>query len=143
MNRLLKLLAGLAAGAAAMYYLDPRTGRRRRAETRDRITTASHDTARRIRGQSRRAIGRIQGAVARTRSRLVPGPVDDELLRDRIRARLGHVVGHPSTIQVQVAQGQVQLAGAFPKAAARRIARAAARVPGVRSVDDRLLQRQD
>ena len=36
MNALLKVAAVFAAGAAAMYYLDPATGRRRRALARDR-----------------------------------------------------------------------------------------------------------
>ena len=34
------LLTGLCAGALAMYFLDPQTGRRRRALVRDQVTHA-------------------------------------------------------------------------------------------------------
>ena len=37
MNALMKTLTLVAAGAAAMYYLDPETGRRRRALVRDDV----------------------------------------------------------------------------------------------------------
>ena len=37
MNALLKVATAFAAGAAAMYLLDPETGRRRRALVRERV----------------------------------------------------------------------------------------------------------
>ncbi|HWP18343.1 MAG TPA: BON domain-containing protein, partial [Burkholderiaceae bacterium] len=37
MRDLLSTVVGLAAGAAAMYYLDPEMGRRRRALVKDKF----------------------------------------------------------------------------------------------------------
>jgi osmotically-inducible protein OsmY len=92
-----------------MYYLDPVAGRRRRSLVRDQAVSVRHDAEHYARAKSKRAADRVQGALARTRAKISPRPVDDEQLRERIRARLGHVIDRPSAIEVEVHGGQVVL----------------------------------
>jgi hypothetical protein len=48
-----RLLTGAAAGALAMYLLDPAQGRLRRAALRDRIWRAEHRLTQRAKGTTR------------------------------------------------------------------------------------------
>ncbi len=108
------ITATLAAttGAAAMYYLDPTTGRRRRALVRDRAVGASNDAGHYALAQGRRAADHLKGAAARGRSLFRrSAPISDGKLHDRIRAHLGRVVTHPRAIEVDVEQGCVCLRG--------------------------------
>jgi hypothetical protein len=115
MNRIdsLSFVAGLAAGALVMYYLDPVGGGRRRALVRDKLVAAGHDAAYLARIKSKRAAGHLKGVVVThhldrvTRSE----PETDQQLHDRLRARLGRVVSHPRSIHVEVDQGRVCLSG--------------------------------
>lgn len=140
MNRALRLIASLAAGAAAMYYLDPQAGRRRRALARDKAVAACHDVERYAKARSRRAADRVRGAVARTRSRLSGRTVGDGQLRDRIRARLGHVIARPAAVEVQVRAGRVTLLGGVGAGELEPLLDAVARMRGVAAVEHRLAE---
>lgn len=111
MNPMLRVVASFAAGAAFMYYLDPVAGRRRRSLVRDQAVAVRHDAERYAKAKSKRAADHVQGALARTRAKIAPRPVDDEQLRERIRAKLGHVIDRPSALEVEVHGGQVVLSG--------------------------------
>ena len=111
MNPMLRVVASFAAGAAFMYYLDPVAGRRRRSLVRDQAVSVRHDAERYARAKSKRAADHVQGALAKTRAKIAPRPVDDEQLRERIRAKLGHVIDRPSALEVEVRGGQVVLSG--------------------------------
>lgn len=142
MNTMLRLAATFAAGAAAMYYLDPVAGRRRRAVARDRTSAACHDAEHYARGKVRRAADHAQGVVAETRSRVAGQPVDDARLHERIRARLGHLVERPSAIDVAVDDGNVVLEGQALEGELQMLAKAVSRLQGVQSVDSRLTLRE-
>ena len=105
------VLTGLGLGAGLMYFLDPSRGARRRALMRDRVTHAS-----RLAGDAAGATGRdmahrAAGTAARIRGSMASGPVDDRVLRERIRSQIGRVVSHPRAIEVQVSNGVVTLRG--------------------------------
>ncbi len=142
MNSIVRLAATLAAGAAAMYFLDPATGRRRRAQARDRTAAACTDADRYVRGKCQYAAGRLQGVVAETRSRLASHPIDDVRLYERIRARLGHLVEHAGAVDVEVRDGTVTLSGEVSEAEAQSVPRAVGRMPGVASVESSLSVRE-
>jgi hypothetical protein len=107
------LVLGLAAGALAMYYLDPSSGRRRRALVRDKVVAAGHDATWLAQAKAKRAAGHLKGVLVTHHldrvSRSVPE--SDQQLHDRIRARLGRVTSHPRSVHVAVHQGRVLLSG--------------------------------
>ncbi|WP_460732555.1 BON domain-containing protein [Lysobacter tyrosinilyticus] len=111
MKGLFRLAAAFAVGAVVMYYLDPVVGRRRRALARDRGMAMGHELQGRVRAQSKRAADRVRGALARSRASRSNVPVDDDILRERIRAKLGHLLEHPSAVEVHVQDGVVTLGG--------------------------------
>lgn len=111
LSTVLGAAAAFAAGALLMYLFDPNTGRRRRAVARDRGAAMGHGAAHLVQGKTKRAADQVRGALARTRDRLSTEPLDDELLHDRIRSKLGRLVDHPGSIEVHVHDGRVQLKG--------------------------------
>ena len=78
-------LIGTAAGATAMYLLDPVLGRRRRALVRDKLTSAALRTADVARPAARDVRNRAYGTFAEARSFLRPDEeiADGKLLRVR------------------------------------------------------------
>ncbi len=111
MNTVTRIATAFAAGAAAMYYLDPLVGRRRRALVRDKGAAATHDIEQFARAKSKRAADKLHGVVAETKAALAAAPVGDAQLRERIRSRLGRMVGAPGDIAVDVRGGRVILRG--------------------------------
>jgi hypothetical protein len=104
MKNPLGTLGAVAAGALAMYYLDPELGARRRALLADLVRSGLPGEAGGPRGRGRfprRAYHRITQA----------DPRSDAELRDRIQARLGRLVSFPGALQVRVEGGVVRLSG--------------------------------
>lgn len=137
-----RLIAGLAAGAAAMYLFDPVSGRRRRALARDQGAAACRRTTRQVSGQSRRVADRVRGSLAQARSKIAAAaPADDRTLDARVRAELGHVASQPSAIATQVSDGRVVLQGDAPADELQDIVGRLAAIPGIVEVDNRLSTR--
>ena len=103
MNKPLSTLGALAAGALAMYYLDPELGARRRALLADLVRSG-------LPGGERHEGGRRKARRAFHRTTLAD-PGSDAELRDRIQSRLGLLVSHPGAIRVDVDNGVVRLSG--------------------------------
>jgi hypothetical protein len=93
-------LGALAAGALAMYYLDPELGAQRRRLLAELVRSGLPQERRQAR-QRMRAYHRITQA----------DPQSDADLRDRIQTRLGRLVSYPGAIDVSVADGMVRLGG--------------------------------
>src|SRR5687768_11764203 len=94
-------ISGLAVGAAAMYFFDPRSGRRRRAVARDQLLHALHAAEGSVERLAHDAGNRARGTAARTR-RLVPAePPADQRLAARARSALGRLTSHPGAITVE------------------------------------------
>lgn len=136
MNSVLRLATVFAAGVAAMYYLDPQTGRRRRARVRDKGAAVGHDVKEAARSRTRRVVDHARGAAARTRAQLANEVVDDDILRDRVRSRLGHLVDAP--IDVEVRDGRVVLIGNLTARGFDELISDISAVPGVQHVESRL-----
>src|SRR5438270_382385 len=110
--RLARLLAGAAVGAGLMYLLDPEGGRRRRGLLRDQLVSAAHKTTDAVDATSRDMTNRARGVVAELRGRFSRNDhVSDDVLRERVRARIGSVVGPGGGIETHVADGRVTLRG--------------------------------
>jgi osmotically-inducible protein OsmY len=59
------------------------------------------------------ALAWMAGTSAR-RLRRTPAPISDDIVRERVRARVGEIVSRPDAIEVTVENGVVRLAGEVP-----------------------------
>jgi hypothetical protein len=128
-----RVLLGAVIGAGVMYLLDPDGGRRRRALLRDQLVSAGHKTSDAVGATSRDVTNRARGVVAELRGRLRREHVGDDVLRERVRARIGAVVGHAGALETHVSDGRVTLRGPVLSEELERLLR---RVRGVRGVEE-------
>jgi hypothetical protein len=132
--------AGLAAGVGAglMYLLDPQGGGRRRALLRDQAVHAMKKGGEAARKTSRDLGNRTRGLVAETGSKLHREQVDDQVLCDRVRSKMGRAVSHPSAIEVAAIDGCVILSGPVLASELGRLLSTVHSVKGVKEVENRL-----
>ena len=138
LQKALIFAGGLSLGARLMYMLDPDHGRRRRAMARDRAIWLAHQAELTIDRGVRDLFNRVQGAADDTFSLLAPQPVSDQVLRERVRSRLGRATSHPHAVEVEVQNGCVTLKGPVLDDEVRRVLWAVRAVPGVKHVENRL-----
>jgi hypothetical protein len=132
-------LATLGLGAGLMYLADPQDGRRRRARLRDSAVHAGHRVQTTTRMTAHDVANRVTGLKARAIS-VVDGPdaADDEVVAERVRARLGRLVAHPHAIRVKVTDGRATLAGPVFDAEVPQLVAGVRRVRGVSGIVDEL-----
>jgi len=131
------LAAGITlalASAAATYYLDPRSGRRRRALMRDRTTRAMHQTRDLLDTAVTDARNRAVGLYNVTSTRLHREPSDNQVLAERVRSKLGRVSSHPRAIRVGCEDGVVTLRGDVLEQDLPGVLRGVRHVHGVKEV---------
>jgi hypothetical protein len=121
-----------------MYFLDPERGRRRRAVVRDKMAHAARAGNDAMGNFRRHLLHRLSGVGARARGVLHGGPIDDRVLVQRVRSKMGRVVSHPHAINVDAADGCVRLRGSILQSELPRLMQTLARVRGVRSIDNNL-----
>lgn len=134
------VIAGLGAalGAGVMYLLDPSHGRRRRALVRDKLNKAGHETADTAGRAARDVKNRAKGLAHETRKRLEGEEVPDDVLVNRVRSELGHVVDHPGAVTVTALGGRVTLSGHVKPQEVETLAERLAHVAGVEGIENRL-----
>ncbi|GAB3770190.1 hypothetical protein GCM10028796_36640 [Ramlibacter monticola] len=98
--RPIETLGAIAAGALAMYYLDPELGAQRRRLLAELVRSG-------LPQERRQARRRLRAYHQATRA----DPQSDADLRDRIQTRLGRLVSYPGAIDVSVNEGTVRLGG--------------------------------
>lgn len=104
MSNIIGKIGALAAGALAMYYLDPQMGAQRRAALA--VLVAG--------GLRRQQPGERPLARRPRRAFHLPAKADpqaDAELRDLIRESFGRMVSHPRALDVSVEDGVVRLSG--------------------------------
>jgi uncharacterized membrane protein len=132
------LLMGTALGAGLMYLLDPISGKRRRAFTRDQMTHLAKETDRVVGQTGRDLRNRYEGVMAEAKRFWTHEEVSDVLLTDRVRAALGRVISHPRSVDVSAEHGWVTLTGRILASEERRLLHRIRRIPGVRGVENKL-----
>jgi hypothetical protein len=121
-----------------MFLLDPGRGARRRARIRDMAVHGSNVTVRTIGKVGRDGWHRLYGAGASIRRAIQRTPVNDDVLVERVRSKLGRLVSHPHAIAVSAANGSVILKGPVLEREAEQLLRTVRRISGVRRLVDEL-----
>ena len=131
------VLVGLGLGAALVYIFDPAAGGRRRALVRDKLVHGAKLTGRGLDATLCDLNNRTRGIAAAARGRF-SGPVGDDTLVERVRAKLGRVCSHPRAIDVHAAGGVVTLRGQILTSEVDDVLAMAESVRGVSSVKSEL-----
>jgi hypothetical protein len=137
------VLAAVAAGATAQYFLDPALGRTRRAQTKDRFAGMIRRPAKKLGDQvgkktqllRDRAEGLGHEAM---RTEVDEWPENDQVLVDKVRSE---VLGGPEwsqyTINVDAARGVVALRGQVDRLEqVNELEERVRQIPGVRDVEN-------
>lgn len=135
---MLRGLSLLGLGAGLMYLLDPDRGTSRRALIRDKAIHVADSAADGLEVATRDLSHRAVGAVTGVRSRWGPAEMTDELLIQRVRAKLGRWVSHPRAIEVTAENGFVTLRGPILRHEVEPLIAALRRVPGVHDIANEL-----
>jgi uncharacterized membrane protein len=129
-------IGGLGLGAGLMFMLDPDRGRRRRALVRDQMAHAARMLSRATGATSRDLTHRIYGTMAESGNLFRREEISDDVLTERIRARVGRSVSHPHAISVTVNDGHVSLSGPVLAHEAPRLLSGVSSVRGVKGVEN-------
>src|SRR4029079_7728470 len=105
------LLGGIGVGAMLAYLWDPALGRTRRVRARGKGVHALHEGGRSARRLQAAVKNRAYGLACRLRASFSAAPATDEVIKERTRTAIGRVCSHAHAIEVQVADGEVMLAG--------------------------------
>lgn len=142
-TRAFSLVGGASLGAGLMFFLDPDRGKRRRALMRDQGVRWSRKTREFAGSTSRDVRNRAKGIGAAVKSWIQPEPpVPDQVVSERVRAKLGLYSRHPSAINVHVRNGIVTLTGPVLEDEVDTIVGAIAHIPGVVQLSNRMEQHQ-
>ncbi len=131
-------LVGVGVGAALMYFFDPDRGKRRRALVRDKVEAAGNKASDYAEKMGRDIRNRTYGMVAETKALFRHEEVTDDVLSDRVRAKLGRYPVHTGAIEVRAHDGVVTLTGPILADELPTVLRAARFVRGVKRVDNQL-----
>jgi uncharacterized membrane protein len=138
MAPLLVPLIGAAVGGAAMYLFDPDRGRRRRALLRDQAVRTVSNVRDTVDAGTRDLANRSVGMTRRLGSVFTRREATDEVIVERVRAKMGRYVSHPAAIEVASSGGQVTLSGSVLHHEHEALLRALHDVDGVHGIEDRL-----
>jgi uncharacterized membrane protein len=137
MSKLASFPGAVLLGAGLMYFLDPVRGTKRRKRMNEAVTHAERVERELFAKAARDAKHRIHGLTERV-THPQTAEVDDNVLEERVRARLGRAVSHPGAVEVVVLDGRVILRGPVLASEAEEILNAVRRVAGVHKIVDQL-----
>jgi hypothetical protein len=132
------LLTGATVGAALLYILDPNRGAKRRAVLRDKLLRAGRVVGDGAGATARDMSNRARGVAASVRGQFSDEDVSDDVVCERVRAKLGRASSHPRALDVDVRDGAVTLRGPILASEVRDVLAVAAAVRGVQEVVDEL-----
>jgi osmotically-inducible protein OsmY len=138
MNKSVAIVGGVGLGAALMYLFDPDRGRRRRALIRDKVEATGNRIGDAAGKMGRDIQNRAYGVVAETKAMFTEQEVSDEVLVDRVKARLGRLPVDIGALEITAENGIVTLRGDLLADELPRVLRAARFVRGVKQVDNQL-----
>jgi len=139
---ILALAAGAGLGAGLMYLFDPNRGHSRRARLVGEAKGLLHRGESRAQKRGRDLLNRIEGIGVRLAEEVAPmEPPSDEILLERIRSRMGHIVSDPHEVEVRVEKGVVTLEGRLAHPERRRLTEEVRAMHGVKRLNAHLGRR--
>lgn len=133
----LALLGGVGLGAGLMYLLDPQGGGRRRALARDKAVHGYKVGSQFLRKASVDAGNRSRGLASQL-NRLRSEAVDDVVLEERVRSKIGRCLSYPAAVRVEARDGRIILSGAVLASEVDELLVKVHNVRGAQGVESRL-----
>ncbi len=121
-----------------MYMFDPERGKRRRTHLRDQTMHAVRSTRKALERAAYDARNHTRGLIAKVSSKLCCEEVSDEMLVERVRSKMGHVISEPKNVEVMADAGSVVLRGTVSEDEAKRLVQSVSHVRGVTAVESQL-----
>ncbi|MDH3725632.1 MAG: BON domain-containing protein, partial [Thermoleophilia bacterium] len=92
-----------------------------------------------VAAHSRDLTNRARGVMSDIRASAEhEGEASDEVLRERVRSRLGHLATHAHSLEVTVRDGVATIAGPVAEGASEALVQEISLVPGLKGVQDEL-----
>lgn len=123
-----------ATAAALVYFLDPDNGPRRRLRAREKASHQTRSLLSFLDLAQRDVKNRVQGIGAEARYRLLGQRVQDEVLEQRVAAKVGRYVSHPRAIAIAADDGVITISGVVLKREVPHLLSAVRAIPGVQSI---------
>ena len=127
-----------AVGMAAMYFLDPERGTRRRGLTANQFTRTRTRAPRMMKAAGQDLANRAYGIWAETTNLFRSDEASDQVIEARVRSKMGREISHPGAVQVNVSDGNVKLEGDILETEEPALLACVNKVRGVKSVENRL-----
>jgi hypothetical protein len=121
-----------------MYFCDPNRGRARRKQLAEKTVSILAQGEHLVEKKGKDMLNRAGGLLAAAQTRCEAEDVPDEVLLERVRSRMGHVISEPHSISTSVRAGTVTVGGTMARTEKKRLLKEIRNVPGVRKVEDRL-----
>jgi hypothetical protein len=140
-KQILTLAEGIGMGVGLSYFLDPQSGGARRAKVLGKVIHGRKETKRFAKGVRADLGERTKGLIPKFRQATRLGShedVDDRVLVERVRAKIGKHVAHPGSLTVEAAAGKVALSGPILAEEVEEALKVVRHVPGVKEVENRL-----
>jgi uncharacterized membrane protein len=139
MKKTTAVIGGLGIGAGLMYFLDPDRGKRRRADIGNKVRHVVSKADDAVGKTARDLANRLTGIIAEAESALLPRDIpSNPVLVARVRTRLGRIVSHPGSIEVNASEGRVTLSGPVLATEVERLLDIVSSTKGVVGVENRL-----
>lgn len=125
-------LGAMGLGAGLAFLLEPQRGLARRVWVRDKMGRGLRLSGRFFDKRIRDLRNRVQGQVAELQASRTEPQVDNDLLIERVRAQLGHVLSHPASVDIIAHAGVVTVRGPVLEGEAEKIRERLSETRGVR-----------
>src|SRR5688572_4374769 len=132
------LVASLGLGAGLMYFYDPRLGKRRRTQVRDRVNSLVNTVDDSVDVAMEDMRNRARGVLAELSAKLSDQGAPDWILEERVRTNLGRIARHSRALQVQADGGRIYLRGPALRGEVEALVKTAARTRGVHGVENEI-----
>ena len=127
-----------AVGMAAMYFLDPQRGARRRGLMGNQFSRTTMRAPKMMKAAGQDLANRAYGMWAETTNLFRSDEASDQVIEARVRSKMGHAISHPGGVQVNVVDGNVTLEGDVLETEEPALLACVEKVRGVKSVENRL-----